>query len=188
MTPTQRAAMELKVDDLAQEIRRIDGSHRMGAGALAEALMPFVCKFTAEPAPVQETVDGDIRSDAMADLSYLNGLKAGWNFCVANDDTGYAAAVYARSDALHALKTAPVQEPVKVGCLRCNTPKKCDIWGCSPNTFPSEQPVPPADVPILSEKEMLDFACHNLKRMTDGVLFNYARSIEALARQKAGQK
>lgn len=26
----------------------------------------------------------------------------------------------------------------KVGCLRCNTPKKCAIWGCVPGTFPPE--------------------------------------------------
>lgn len=32
----------LTVDALAQEIRRIDGQHDMGAGALAEALMPFI--------------------------------------------------------------------------------------------------------------------------------------------------
>lgn len=31
----------LNVDDLAQEIRRVDGRHDLGAGALAEALMPF---------------------------------------------------------------------------------------------------------------------------------------------------
>ena len=30
------------VDSLAQEIRRVDGAHRLGAGALAEALMPFL--------------------------------------------------------------------------------------------------------------------------------------------------
>lgn len=30
------------VDDLAQEIRRVDGNHDLGAGALAEALMPFL--------------------------------------------------------------------------------------------------------------------------------------------------
>lgn len=32
----------LDVDALAQEIRRVDGSHNLGAGALAEALMPFI--------------------------------------------------------------------------------------------------------------------------------------------------
>lgn len=33
---------EFDVDELAQEIRRVDGSHSMGAGALAEALIPFL--------------------------------------------------------------------------------------------------------------------------------------------------
>lgn len=32
----------LTVDALAQEIRRVDGNHSLGAGALAEALMPFI--------------------------------------------------------------------------------------------------------------------------------------------------
>ncbi len=35
------------VDQLAQEIRRVDGSHSLGAGALAEALMPFVAALAA---------------------------------------------------------------------------------------------------------------------------------------------
>lgn len=34
--------LEPDVDALAQEIRRVDGSHSLGAGALAEALMPFL--------------------------------------------------------------------------------------------------------------------------------------------------
>lgn len=33
------------VDDLAQEIRRVDGNHALGAGALAEALLPFVSRI-----------------------------------------------------------------------------------------------------------------------------------------------
>jgi hypothetical protein len=32
------------VDELAQEIRRVDGNHDLGAGALAEALTPFIVK------------------------------------------------------------------------------------------------------------------------------------------------
>lgn len=40
------------VDDLAQEIRRVDGNHDLGAGALAEALMPFLSQcLSAAPAP-----------------------------------------------------------------------------------------------------------------------------------------
>jgi len=33
---------KLTVDGLAQEIRRVDGNHDMGAGRLAEALMPYL--------------------------------------------------------------------------------------------------------------------------------------------------
>lgn len=38
----------LDVDALAQEIRRVDGSNSLGAGALAEALMPFIDKHQNE--------------------------------------------------------------------------------------------------------------------------------------------
>ena len=24
-------------------------------------------------------------------------------------------------------------------CARCTTPRKCDVWGCVPGTFPPEQ-------------------------------------------------
>jgi hypothetical protein len=32
----------LNVDGLAQEIRRVDGNNSLGAGALAEAIMPYI--------------------------------------------------------------------------------------------------------------------------------------------------
>jgi hypothetical protein len=41
---------------------------------------------------------------------------------------------------------APVQEPA--GCMRCATPKKCAIWGCSPNTWPSEFAPPAQPAPV----------------------------------------
>lgn len=39
---TTPAKPALTVDGLAQEIRRVDGNHSLGAGALAEALMPYL--------------------------------------------------------------------------------------------------------------------------------------------------
>lgn len=42
--PGQRATA-LDVDALAQEIRRVDGKHDLGAGALAQALMPFLSAY-----------------------------------------------------------------------------------------------------------------------------------------------
>lgn len=38
----------LYVDALAAEIRRVDGSNSLGAGALAEALMPFIMREAAD--------------------------------------------------------------------------------------------------------------------------------------------
>ena len=57
----------LDVDRLAQEIRRVDGNHSLGAGALAEALMPFLSPAlvstqarTGEPAAWALIHAGDI--------------------------------------------------------------------------------------------------------------------------------
>lgn len=38
----KEARVPLNVDALAQEIRRVDGNHSLGAGALAEALLPWI--------------------------------------------------------------------------------------------------------------------------------------------------
>ena len=40
----------LDVDALAQEIRRVDGSNSLGAGALAEALLPYLSALPASGA------------------------------------------------------------------------------------------------------------------------------------------
>ena len=42
MASVRAACGVLAVDALAQEIRRVDGNYSLGAGALAEALMPFL--------------------------------------------------------------------------------------------------------------------------------------------------
>jgi len=42
VAPDQWGEEGFTVDDLAQEIRRVDGNHDKGAGSLAEALMPFI--------------------------------------------------------------------------------------------------------------------------------------------------
>ena len=52
----------MDVDALAQEIRRVDGSNSLGAGALAEALMPFLSRPTL-PREGQGEVVGGLYSD-----------------------------------------------------------------------------------------------------------------------------
>ncbi|MDY0071847.1 MAG: hypothetical protein RBR77_04275 [Thauera sp.] len=49
--PQPAEPVKIDVDDLAQEIRRVDGKHSLGAAALAEALLPFLSR-TAEPVKV----------------------------------------------------------------------------------------------------------------------------------------
>lgn len=49
--------LEPDVDALAQEIRRVDGSHSLGAGALAEALMPFLTEKFLKPAPAASATE-----------------------------------------------------------------------------------------------------------------------------------
>lgn len=53
-----QGGVTIDVDALAQEIRRLDGDNSLGAGQLAEALMPFLSSLEASPAPVsEETVE-----------------------------------------------------------------------------------------------------------------------------------
>jgi len=49
--------MSARVDVLAQEIRSVDGSHSMGAGRLAEALMPFIDREFVSRAAVAELIE-----------------------------------------------------------------------------------------------------------------------------------
>lgn len=61
------------VDALAQEIRRVDGNHSLGAGALAEALLPFLTAALAQqPLSVPEPVSLDTLAGAFQD-GFTNG-------------------------------------------------------------------------------------------------------------------
>lgn len=63
----------VKVDDLAQEIRRVDGSNSLGAGALAEALMPFLTTEPAAPEGRREAMRiGDAVLDWMVKFDLLD--------------------------------------------------------------------------------------------------------------------
>ena len=62
--------------------------------------------------PAQQEPD-DERIAALRTLDYCHGLKAGWNFCVANDDAGFERAMTSTSEAVRILKKQPAQqEPV----------------------------------------------------------------------------
>jgi hypothetical protein len=63
------------------------------------------CLFE-QPAPAQEP--DDERIAALRTLDYCHGLKAGWNFCVANDDAGFERAMDSTGEAVRILKKQPV--------------------------------------------------------------------------------
>jgi hypothetical protein len=68
----------LTVDSLAQEIRRVDGQHKLGAGALAEALMPFLERCRALPAPAAQPEGGRAHEIwAAAQLAPGEGIEDG---------------------------------------------------------------------------------------------------------------
>lgn len=46
--PTEHQPSASDIDALAQEIRRVDGAHTLGAGALAEALAPLLARVRTE--------------------------------------------------------------------------------------------------------------------------------------------
>lgn len=77
---------EMSVDDLAQAIRVVDGNHSLGAGALAEALMPFIRTASAQ-ALQSEKARADAAEAKAAKISlafeYAVELMAGYK--VMND-------------------------------------------------------------------------------------------------------
>ena len=90
-----------------------------------------------------------------------------------------AFAKLVREDAL--AQPAPVQEPV--GCLRCATPKKCAAWGCSPNTWPSENATPSQRtwVGLMDEEH---YALADKAGCISADWVDYAKAIEAKLKQK----
>ena len=42
------------------------------------------------------------------------------------------------------------EQPAQQGCMRCNTPKKCALYGCSPLTWPTEPPAQPQQEPVAT--------------------------------------
>lgn len=81
-TPAQPAAQVVDIDALAQEIRRVDGSNTLGAGALAEALAPFLSALadadTAVPVlrEARDWISDNIREGDIAGCSLLGKLSA----------------------------------------------------------------------------------------------------------------
>jgi hypothetical protein len=62
----------------------------------------------AKEQPAQQP--DDERIAALRTLDYCHGLKAGWNFCAADDDPGFERAIAGTSEVVRILKTQPAQQ------------------------------------------------------------------------------
>lgn len=63
--------MNIKIDinGLAQEIRRVDGNHSLGAGALAEALLPFISKAISTSVALRDAAEPTPTSSLLVDAA-----------------------------------------------------------------------------------------------------------------------
>ncbi|QRY69155.1 hypothetical protein JVX98_13100 [Ensifer sp. PDNC004] len=78
---------EIDIDALAQEIRRVDGNHSLGHGALAEALAPFI-------AALSRAIDPKVEVEAVAEqwCAYEDGHQyTGWMPTGYGDRSGWEA-------------------------------------------------------------------------------------------------
>lgn len=100
----------VNVDALAQEIRRVDGNHSLGAGALAEALLPFLTAALAlQPLSVPFSDEG---------AAWVNARSAMINMPMNSPD--YRAKLNALSEAENNLVAAIRAHPTQsdVSCSR----------------------------------------------------------------------
>lgn len=69
-----------------------------------------------------------LRTDALCDLSYSHGLKAGWNYCASDDLAGFERAQKIGTEALRTLKSPTAQPaPAAVaGCTRSHPHENMD--------------------------------------------------------------
>ena len=68
---------------------------------------------------------------------YIDDLEA---IVYASDDLGTHEDRAKMQAAITVLREELAEQPAQQGCMRCNTPKKCALYGCSPLTWPSEKP------------------------------------------------
>lgn len=77
----------ISVDELAQEIRRVDGNHDKGAGALAEAIMPFITAALAAMPAVSAIVPPHCSGYSFVfDPGVIHVNKDGSGYIAINED------------------------------------------------------------------------------------------------------
>lgn len=136
----------------------------------------------------QEALDRKAENARELGLNYEPENTLHWH--ALNYRTASTQNAQAMFEALERFVAQPEPEPVAFSCLRRVTPKKCAIHGCSPNTWPSEDPPQrkPLSYEDLIECEQLAGIRHRIHMGSirgqqlspaDEFLWHYARAIEA---------
>jgi hypothetical protein len=78
------------------------------------SIFPDIAEMTAELETLrafhgQAPAGESLRTDALCDLSYSHGLKAGWNYCASDDLAGFERAQKIGTEALRTLKSPTAQ-------------------------------------------------------------------------------
>ena len=122
------------------------------ANDIAVWMVNFAQEHTTPPAAQPAVQDGrdwsllEATQESLREhMAEIKRLKAAQPAPVMTDEKGRPLSFWGGKRVEPIAQPAPMQEPVV--CMRCATPKKCAIWGCSPNTWPSENTTPPAPQP-----------------------------------------
>lgn len=113
----------------AASLRRSHGATRLDNGEYLCAITQVAWEaWQARASHGQAPAGGSLRTDALCDLSYSHGLKAGWNYCASDDLAGFERAQKIGAEALRTLKsnTAQAAPADAEGCTRSHPHENMD--------------------------------------------------------------
>ncbi len=96
----------------ADELRRLHADNetlRTGYAAARLEIESLKVQIAERASHGQAPAGESLRTDALCDLSYSHGLKAGWNYCASDDLAGFERAQKIGAEALRTLKSTTAQ-------------------------------------------------------------------------------
>ncbi len=146
-TPEQKSQMVAAMSKLAEQPAQQCGLEMVDDEGENQAVRMFLALYGGQRGITTEQMRKNLK------MAGFDGAWPEW----ANTHNGHLTKAGAQLWIRHLFaleqpaQPAQQQEPVAFSCLRCVTPKKCAIYGCSPNTWPSE--TPPASKPWVGLTE-----------------------------------
>ena len=98
-------AARLEIESLKAQLHAAKQINAAQFGLLTASIPGSALRACHGQAPAGES----LRTDALCDLSYSHGLKAGWNYCASDDLAGFERAQKIGAEALRTLKSPTAQ-------------------------------------------------------------------------------